>query len=322
MSYTINIGGEYMQTSIYLNSMRKKLKIMNRRKALYFMMIPGVVFLFVFNYMPMYGAIIAFKDFAIKKGIMASPWANPWYKHFAQFFKSPYCVRVLKNTLIISVLKIVITTPITILFAVAMAEVPSKGYRKVVQTLTYLPHFLSWIIVYGVFFSMLSESRGLINYLIKQITGSTINFMSSTKWFRPLLIFSDLWKENGWNAIVYLAAIIGIDSTLYEAAKIDGCNRWQMIYHITLPGIRSVVVIMLLLKVSSILDAGFDQVYAMYSTQVLSVGDIIDTWVYRTGIKQWNMSLASAVGLFKSVIGTLLLVSLNALARRWGESLW
>ncbi len=147
-----------MQTSIYLNSMRKKLKIMNRRKALYFMMIPGVVFLFVFNYMPMYGAIIAFKDFAIKKGIMASPWANPWYKHFAQFFKSPYCVRVLKNTLIISVLKIVITTPITILFAVAMAEIPSKGYRKVVQTLTYLPHFLSWIIVYGVFFSMLSES--------------------------------------------------------------------------------------------------------------------------------------------------------------------
>ena len=311
-----------VQARTLRNNLLKTLRIMNRKKALYFMMIPGIAFLFVFNYMPMYGAIIAFKDFAIKKGILASPWANPWYKHFEKFFQSPYCIRVLKNTLIISLLKMTITTPAAVLFAVAMAEIPSKIYRKVVQTLTYLPHFLSWIIVYGVFFSMFSESRGLINFVIKQITGSTINFMSSAKWFRPLLIVSDLWKENGWNAIVYLAAIIGIDSSLYEAARIDGCNRGQMIWHVTLPGIRSVVVIMLLLKVSSILDAGFDQVYAMYSTQVLSVGDIIDTWVYRTGIKQWNMSLASAVGLFKSAIGTLLLVTLNAVARRWGESLW
>ncbi len=311
-----------VQARTVRDSFIRTLKIMNRRKALYFMMIPGIVFLFVFNYMPMYGAVIAFKNFAIKKGILASPWANPWYKHFESFFKSPYCVRVLKNTLIISVLKIVITTPAAVFFAVAMAEIPSKTYRKAVQTLTYLPHFLSWIIVYGVFFSMLSESRGLVNFVIKQISGKTVNFMSSAKWFRTLLIASDLWKENGWNAIVYLAAIIGIDSTLYEAARIDGCNRRQMIMHVTLPGIRSVIIIMLLLRVSSILDAGFDQVYAFYSTQVLSVGDIIDTWVYRTGIKQWNMSLGSAVGLFKSGIGTLLLVTLNAFARRWGESLW
>jgi len=309
-------------SNVCISNIKRKLKIMNRRKALYFMMIPGIAFMFVFNYMPMYGAIIAFKDFAIKKGILASPWANPWYKYFAQFIESPYCIRVLKNTLVISLLKLLISTPAAVFFAVAMAEISSKAYRRAVQTLTYLPHFLSWIIVYGVFFSMLSESRGLINFVIKRLTGSTVNFMSSTKWFRPLLIVSDLWKENGWNAIVYLAAIIGIDSSLYEAGKIDGCTRWQMIVHITLPSIRSVVIIMLLLKISSILDAGFEQVYAMYSTQVLSVGDIIDTWVYRTGIKQWNMSLGSAVGLFKSVIGTLLLVTLNAIARRWGESLW
>lgn len=286
------------------------------------MMLPGMAFLFVFNYMPMYGAVISFKDFMVKKGILASPWADPWYKYFMQFFNSPYCGRLIRNTLIISLLKIVITTPAAIFFAVAMAEVPSKKYRKVVQTVTYLPHFLSWIIVYGVFFSMLSESRGLLNYLIRSLTGHSVNFMSSTKWFRTLLVVSDLWKENGWNAIVYLAAIIGIDSSLYEAARIDGCNRLQMIGHVTLPGIRSVVIIMLLLKVGSILDAGFDQVYAMYNTQVLSVGDIIDTWVYRTGLRQWNLSLASAVGLFKSLIGTTLLVALNALARRWGESLW
>ena len=286
------------------------------------MMLPGMAFLFVFNYMPMYGAVISFKDFMVKKGILASPWADPWYKYFMQFFNSPYCGRLIRNTLIISLLKIVITTPAAIFFAVAMAEVPSKKYRQVVQTVTYLPHFLSWIIVYGVFFSMLSESRGLLNYLIRSLTGHSVNFMSSTKWFRTLLVVSDLWKENGWNAIVYLAAIIGIDSSLYEAARIDGCNRLQMIGHVTLPGIRSVVIIMLLLKVGSILDAGFDQVYAMYNTQVLSVGDIIDTWVYRTGLRQWNLSLASAVGLFKSLIGTTFLVALNALARRWGESLW
>lgn len=293
-----------------------------RKRALYFMMLPGMAFLFVFNYMPMYGAIISFKDFMVRKGILASPWADPWYKYFLQFFNSPYCGRLIRNTLIISLLKIAITTPAAIFFAIAMAEVSSKKYRQVIQTVTYLPHFLSWIIVYGVFFSMLSESRGLLNYLIRGLTGHTINFMSSTKWFRTLLVVSDLWKENGWNAIVYLAAIIGIDSSLYEAARIDGCNRLQMIGHVTLPGIRSVVIIMLLLKVGSILDAGFDQVYAMYNTQVLSVGDIIDTWVYRTGLRQWNLSLASAVGLFKSLIGTTLLVSLNALARRWGESLW
>lgn len=300
----------------------KTLRLLFRKRALYLMMIPGIAFLFVFNYMPMYGAIIAFKDFQVKKGILGSPWADPFYKYFQQFFQSPYCIRVLSNTLIISLAKLVLTTPVAVFFAVALAEVPSVRFRKAVQTVTYLPHFLSWIIVYGIVFAMLSESRGLVNQVIKQATGSTVNFLTSTSWFRPLLVLSDLWKETGWNAIIYLAAIIGIDTTLYEAARVDGCNRLQRIWHVTLPGIRSVIVISLLLKTGSILDAGFDQVYAMYNTQVLSVADIIDTWVYRTGMTQWNFSLASAVGLFKSVIGTLLLVSLNQVARRWGESLW
>lgn len=300
----------------------RTLRLLYRKRALYLMMIPGIAFLFVFNYMPMYGAVIAFKDFQVKKGILGSPWADPFYKYFQQFFQSPYCIRVLSNTLIISVSKLIFTMPVAVFFAVALAEVPNVRFRKAVQTVTYLPHFLSWIIVYGIVFAMLSESRGLVNQVIRQTTGSTVNFLSSTKWFRPLLVLSDLWKETGWNAIIYLAAIIGIDTTLYEAARVDGCNRLQMIWHVTLPGIRSVIIISLLLKTGSILDAGFDQVYAMYNTQVLAVGDIIDTWVYRTGMTQWNFSLASAVGLFKSVIGTLLLVSLNQVARKWGESLW
>ena len=216
------------------------------------------------------------------------------------------------NTLVISLSKLVASVPVAIFFAIALSEIPSVRYRRVVQTITYLPHFLSWIIVYGIVYAMLSESRGLVNMLIRQVTGRTINFM----------VLSDLWKETGWNAIVYLAAIIGIDSSLYEAARVDGAGRFRMIFHITLPGIRSVIVIMLLLKIGALLDAGFDQVYAMYNTQVMAVGDIIDTWVYRTGLTQWNFSLASAVGLFKSVIGTAMLVAMNQLARRWEESLW
>lgn len=300
----------------------KTWKTIVRKRALYFMMIPGLAFFFVFNYMPMYGAIIAFKDYAVKKGILGSPWADPFYKYFLQFFRSPYCKTVVQNTLIISVSKLVTTVPVAVFFAVALSEVPSKRFRKVVQTVTYLPHFLSWIIVYGIVYAMLSETRGILNMLIKNVTGHTVNFLSSGSTFRPLLVGSDLWKETGWNAIIYMAAIIGIDTSLYEAARVDGAGRLQMIWHITLPGIRSVIIITLLMKTGSILDAGFDQVYAMYNPQVMAVGDIIDTWVYRTGLSQWNFSLATAVGLFKSAIGTILLVSLNKLAGRWGESLW
>lgn len=300
----------------------KTWQLVFRKRALYLMMIPGLAFFFVFNYMPMYGAIIAFKDYVVKKGILGSPWADPFYKYFVQFFRSPYCITVLRNTLVISVMKLVTTVPIAVFFAVALSEVPSRYFRKVVQTVTYLPHFLSWIIVYGIVYAMLSETRGIVNMLIKNTTGHTVNFLSSGSTFRGLLVGSDLWKETGWNAIIYLAAIIGIDTSLYEAARVDGAGRLRMIWHITLPGIRSVIIITLLMKTGSILDAGFDQVYAMYNPQVMAVGDIIDTWVYRTGLSQWNFSLATAVGLFKSVIGTILLVSLNQLAGRWGESLW
>ena len=298
------------------------LRLFSRKRALYLMMFPGILFFLCFHYAPMYGASIAFKDYVVRKGIAGSPWADPWYKYFLQFFRSPYFSQLLGNTLIISISKLVFSVPTAIFFAVALNEIRSTRFRRVVQTITYLPHFLSWVIVYGVLYAMLSETRGLVNMLIKSTTGSSINFLSSPKWFRTVIVLSDLWKETGWNAIVYLAAIIGIDPTLYEAARVDGAGRFQAIRHVTLPGIRSVVVIMLLLNIGALLDAGFDQVYILYNVQVYSVGDIIDTWVYRTGLSQWNFSLASAVGLFKSVIGTMLLFMMNALARRWGESLW
>ena len=297
-------------------------KRMWRKRVLYLIMLPSIVYFVCFKYMPMYGAIISFKEFSIRKGIMNSPWADPWYKHFAQFFHSPYFVQLLSNTLIISFSKLIVSVPIAMGFAIALSEISSVRYRRLVQTVTYLPHFLSWVIVYGILFAMFSETNGLINFMIRQFTGNTVNFLSNPSTFRGLVVLSEVWKETGWSAIIYLAAILSIDASLYEAAKVDGASRLRSIWHITLPGIRSVTITLLLLSIGNILDAGFDQIYVLYNERVYSVGDIIDTWVYRTGMRNMNFELASAVGLFKSLVGTTLLCSMNALARRWGESLW
>lgn len=293
-----------------------------RKRVLYFIMVPSILYFICFKYLPMYGAIISFKNFSIRKGIIDSPWADPWYKHFLQFFNSPYFSQLLSNTLIISFSKLLVTVPFAMGFAIALSEISSVRYRRVVQTITYLPHFLSWVIIYGILSIMLSETSGLINYIIRQVTGSSVNFLSNSSTFRGLVVLSEVWKETGYSSIIYLAAILGIDTSLYEAARVDGAGRLRSIWHITLPGIRSVTITLLLLSVGNILDAGFDQIYVLYNERVYSVGDIIDTWVYRTGMRNMNFELASAVGLFKSLVGTALLVSMNALARRWGESLW
>lgn len=304
------------------SSFRRLMRRIWRKRALYLIMIPSILYFICFKYMPMYGAVISFKSFSIRKGIMDSPWANPWYKHFLQFFNSPYFGQLLSNTLIISFSKLLVTVPFAMGFAIALSEISSTRYRRVVQTVTYLPHFLSWVIIYGILSIMLSETSGLINYIIRQLTGSTVNFLSNPSTFRGLVVLSEVWKETGYSSIIYLAAILGIDASLYEAARVDGAGRLRSIWHITLPGIRSVTITLLLLSIGNILDAGFDQLYVLYNERVYSVGDIIDTWVYRTGMRNMNFELASAVGLFKSLVGTTLLVSMNALARRWGESLW
>ena len=286
------------------------------------MLLPGFLFFLIYKYFPMYGVLIAFKNFRIKKGILGSPWADPLMKNFDSFFKSPYCNQVLRNTVVISLLKVVIGTLSCILLAVLISEVRNQRFKRVVQTVTYLPHFLSWVVIYGVIFAIVSESSGLINVMRRGAGQHTIPILTSTTLFTPLLIFSDVWKSSGWGAIVYLAAIAGIDPGLYEAAQIDGATRIQRIWYVTLACIRPTIVIMLILRLGSVMDAGFDQIYNLYNSQVYSVSDIIDTWVYRTGLEQLNYSTATAVGLFKSVISTALVVSVNALARRWEESLW
>ena len=301
---------------------RYRPKFRKYQLALLLMLIPGVIYYVVYRYLPMYGVLIALKDFQIRKGILGSPWANPLWKHFQYFFQSPYSGQIIGNTVIISLQKLVVHTVACILLAVLLSEIQNLRFKRLVQTITYLPHFLSWVIVYGILYALLSESSGLINAMLRGAGRDSIPILTNEKIFRGLLIFSDVWKDMGWGAIIYLAAIAGIDPSLYESAEIDGAGRLRRIWHITLAGIRPTIVIMLILRMGSVMDAGFNQIYNLYNIQVYSVADIIDTWVYRTGLEQMNFSLATAVGLFKSIISLILLVSVNTMARKWEEALW
>lgn len=299
-----------------------KRKMKNYQWLLLAMMAPGIVFFFVYSYLPMYGVMIAFKDFMIKKGIMASPWAHPWNKYFHQFFSSPYCAQLLENTVVISLVKILLNTIAALALAIVISEERIPWVKKSIQTITYLPHFLSWVIIYGMIYALFSESSGLVNVFLRAMGKETIPILTNDRDFRILLYLSDIWKEAGWGAIIYLAAIAGIDPGLYEAAQIDGANRWQRIFWVTLPSIRPTIIIMLVLKMGTVLDAGFDQIFILYNSQVYASSDIIDTWVYRMGLEQLNYSLATAVGLFKSAISMAMVFLVNAIARRWEESLW
>jgi len=299
-----------------------KRKMKHYQWLLLAMMAPGIVFFFVYSYLPMYGVIIAFKDFMIKKGIMASPWAHPWNKYFHQFFSSPYCAQLLENTVVISLVKILLNTIAALALAIVISEERIPWVKKSIQTITYLPHFLSWVIIYGMIYALFSESSGLVNVFLRAMGKETIPILTNDRDFRILLYLSDIWKEAGWGAIIYLAAIAGIDPGLYEAAQIDGANRWQRIFWVTLPSIRPTIIIMLVLKMGTVLDAGFDQIFILYNSQVYASSDIIDTWVYRMGLEQLNYSLATAVGLFKSAISMAMVFLVNAIARRWEESLW
>ena len=293
-----------------------------RFRAFYIMLLPGVIYFIIFRYFPMYGVIIAFKDFAILDGIMGSSWVSPWYKHFQDFYQSPYFSQLLTNTILISFYKLVWGTLPPIILALLLNECRVRWLKSIVQTLTYMPHFLSWVIIFGILLTLFSQNGGLINRWIVEGGGSSIPFLTSTDYFRSILVGSEVWQNLGWGAIIYLAAMAGIDPTLYEAAKVDGASRLRMIWHITLPGIRSIIILLFILKIGHLLDAGFDQIYILYNIQVYPVADILDTWVYRTGLQQLNFSLASAVGLFKSVIGLILVLGTNRLAKRWGEGIW
>jgi putative aldouronate transport system permease protein len=285
-----------------------------KHRAIYLMMALPLLYFVVFKYWPLWNTQIAFKDFKPILGVEASPFVG--FKHFTAFFKSYYFSQLITNTLIFSLAKLILGLPLAIILALAIYESSFRFLRKITQTAAYLPHFLSWVIIYGVLLALLSPGSGMINEMIKAGGGNPIAFLTSPQWFRAVVIGSDIWKETGWSTIIYLAALMAIDPVLFEAAAVDGASRLQRIWHISLPGIASVIVIVTLLRLGNILDAGFGQIFVLYSLPVYSVGDIIDTWVYRQGILEFQFSLATAVGLFKGVIGLTLIYVSSKIAKR------
>lgn len=293
---------------------RLTLKTMKRHRALYLLMLPTLIYFFVFKYVPLWNAQIAFKDFKPLLGVWGSPWVG--FEHFKTFIDSFYFNQLLTNTIFFSLAKLILGLPLAVILALALHEILLKRYRTFVQTVVYLPHFLSWVIMFGVLLMLLSPNNGLINSVIKALGGEPIAFLTSPEWFRAVVVLSDMWKETGWSTILYLAALLSISPHLYEAATVDGANNFQRIWHISIPGIMSVIVMVTLLRLGHILDAGFNQIFVLYSVPVYSVGDIIDTWVYRQGILQFQFSLATAVGLFKGVFGLILILTANKAAKQ------
>ena len=299
---------------------QRALRLLGKYWPYYLMMLPGLVYFALLKYAPMYGVLIAFKDFKIKKGIWGSPWVG--MQNFRTFFTSTYCSRLIGNTLIISFTKLVLSSFMSVFFALLLNECTKRRFKRLVQTVSYMPHFLSWVIIYGIVYLFCSESAGYINRIVRMLTGSTIPIMTSNTYFRGLLYFTELWKNTGYASIIYMSVIVGIDPGLYEAATIDGASRWQRIVHITLPAIRSTFIMLTIMNIGKIMNAGFDQIYVFYSPQVYQTGDIIDTYVYRAGLEEMRYGLSTAVGLFKNVIGFTLVFTTNRIAQKWGEGLW
>ncbi|CAN7246210.1 ABC transporter permease [Paenibacillus sp. LjRoot56] len=284
---------------------------------LYLMVLPAVILILLFKYMPMYGVIIAFKDYNLMEGVWGSDWVGLQY--FRELFTFDEFPRVVRNTVMISLMKLLVGFPIPIILALLLNELKFVKFKRMVQTITYLPHFISWVIIGGLAIDMLSPSSGIINRIIEMLGFQPIFFMSDERIFRWILVGSDVWKEAGWGAIIYLAALLGINEELYQAATVDGANRFRQIWHISLPGLKSTIIIILLLRIGYILDAGFEQVLVMYNPTVYDVADIIDTYVFRVGLGSMQFGLTTAAGLFKSVIGCVLLILANVFARKMGE---
>lgn len=278
-----------------------------KNKYLFLLLAPVIIWYTVFAYGPMYGIQLAFKDYFIRDGIWGSPWVG--LKHFEYLFTaSPDFLKIIKNTLIISFYHIIFGFPAPIILALLFNELRFSFFKKVAQTISYLPHFLSWIVIGGILIALLSPNSGVVNYIIQWLGFDPIYFLGSEKYFRFTLVMSGIWKEIGWGTIIYLAALASIDSQMYEAAVLDGANRWKQTLFITIPSILPVIAILLILRVGSVLDAGFDQVLTLYSPAVYGVTDTLDTYVYRIGLQNFQFSLTTAVGLFKNVVGLIAIV--------------
>jgi ABC-type polysaccharide transport system, permease component len=288
-----------------------------RNKWLYLMVLPGILYFIVFKYVPMAGLVIAFQNYKPHLGFTGSEWVG--LEHFKRLFTEPDFLNILTNTLLLFGMNLLFYFPIPIILALMLNEVRITFFKRFFQTLVYLPHFMSWVIIVSISFVMLTMDGGILNELLAYFGFEKINFLLSPEWFRPTYIIQVIWREAGWGTIIYLAAIASVDPQLYEAARMDGAGRMRQVWHITLPAIRSVIIILLILKIGDVLELGFEHVYLLLNSMNREVAEIIDTYVYTAALRQGQFSYSTAIGFFKSFVGLLLVVFANKLAKRMGE---
>lgn len=288
-----------------------------RDKWLYVMLLPGVLYFLIFKYAPMYGLVMAFQDFKPHLGFLQSPWVG--LKHFDRLFTEPQFMMLLKNTLILAIYNIVFFFPAPIILALMLNEVRHNKFKRTIQTLVYVPHFVSWVVVVGLCYILFTTENGIVNELLYRLTGDKIAFLLEAKWFRPLIIGQQIWKEVGWGTIIFLAALTGVDLQQYEAARIDGASRFRQLWHITLPAIRGTIIILLILRLGTFLNTGFEQIFLMLTPTNREVGEVFDTYVYVKGMTQGQYSYSASVGLFKSAVALVLVIGSNWMAKRFGE---
>jgi putative aldouronate transport system permease protein len=293
------------------------LKNLKKNKLIYLMILPGLLYIAIYKYLPMYGLVISFQNYKPYRGIRGSEWVG--LEHFERLFQSPDFWMIFSNTLILFALQMIIYFPIPIILALMLNEVRSNRYKRSIQTLIYLPHFMSWVIVVSISYVILTVDGGFVNGLLESMGFAKINFLLSEQWFRPMYIIQVIWREAGWGTIIFLAAIAAVDPQLYEAAKMDGANRFRQMLHITLPAIKGVIVVLLILKIGDVLELGFEHVYLLLNAMNREVAEIFDTYVYVAGLKQGQFSYSTAVGFFKGFVGLILVVFANWLAKKYGE---
>lgn len=293
------------------------LQRVKRDKWLYLLLLPGLLYFLIFKYLPMWGIVIAFQNYSPFLGVFESEWVG--FEHFKNFFQNPDFFRLLRNTFTFAVLDLVFFFPAPIILALLLNELRSHLYKRTVQTLIYVPHFMSWVIIASITYIFFTTSGGVVNEIVSYFYGKEINFLSAPEWFRPLIMGQIIWKETGWGTVIFLAALASVDQELYDAAIVDGAGRFRRLWHVTLPAVRSTIIVLLILRLGNFLDTGFQQIYLMTNSLNRDVADVFDTYVYFVGVTQGAYSYSTAVGLFKAVVGIILVLGANRLAKKLGQ---
>ncbi|MEJ6391900.1 ABC transporter permease subunit [Gymnodinialimonas sp. 2305UL16-5] len=294
---------------------------LKREWQIYAMLLPTIIWLLLFLYKPMYGLQIAFKDYSIFRGVAASPWIG--FEHFETLFNSDQFIRALRNTIVISFYSLIFGFPMPILLALMFNEILHQTFKKTAQTIVYLPHFISSVIIAGIVITAFSPSAGIVNTILGWFGVDSIYFLTRPEWFRPIFIGTGIWQEAGFQSIVYLAAIAGVSPTLYESAVVDGASRWQMMWKITIPSIMPTIIIMLIIRIGNMLEVSFEMIILLYQPATYETADVVNTFIYRQGIQGGQYDLAAAAGLFNAVVAFVLVMSANAVSKRYSRtSLW